>query len=66
VDTDHLQFYCPKEHCATVAQIVTWHRMGLSSLDIFRAAHELIEQHGEDEPIRSAMRSKLMLEKVAH
>ncbi len=28
-----------------------------SDLDIYRAAHELIEQHGEDAPILAAMRA---------
>ncbi len=28
-----------------------------SDLDIYRAAHELIEQHGEDAPIHAAMRA---------
>ena len=29
-----------------------------TDLDIFRAANELIEQHGEDAPIRAAMRTE--------
>ena len=34
--------------------------------EIYRAANELIEQHGEDETIRSTVGPKLMLEKGAH
>ena len=36
--------------------------MGLSSLDMYRAANELIKQHGDDAPIRAAMRHDEMLE----
>ncbi len=34
-----------------------------SDLDIFRSAHALIKQHGEDAPIHAAMRADAMLEK---
>ncbi len=34
-----------------------------SDLDIYRAANELIRQHGGDAPIRAAMRADEMLEK---
>ena len=34
-----------------------------SDLDIYRAANELIEQHGDDAPIRAAMRADAMLQK---
>ena len=34
----------------------------IPNLDIYRSAHELIEQHGEDAPIHAAMRADKMLE----
>ena len=34
-----------------------------SDLDIYRAANELIEQHGKDAPIRAAMRHDELLER---
>ncbi len=33
-----------------------------SDLDIYRSAHELIEQHGEDAPIHAAMRADELME----
>ena len=33
-----------------------------SDLDIYRAANELIKQHGEDAPIHAAMRADELLE----
>ena len=33
-----------------------------ADLDIYRAANELIKQHGEDAPIHAAMRADKMLE----
>ena len=33
-----------------------------SDLDMYRAAHLLIRQHGEDAPIQAAMRADRMLE----
>ena len=33
-----------------------------SDLDIYRAANELIKQHGDDAPIHAAMRSDELLE----
>ena len=33
-----------------------------ADLDIYRAANELIQQHGEDAPIHAAMRADAMLE----
>ncbi len=33
-----------------------------SDLDIYRAANELIEQHGEDAPIHAAMRADELME----
>ncbi len=34
-----------------------------SDIDIYRAANELITQHGDDAPIRAAMRADKMLER---
>ncbi len=34
-----------------------------SGLDIYRAAHELINQHGDMAPVEAAMRADEMLEK---
>ena len=34
-----------------------------SNLDIFRSAHILVKQHGEDAPIEAAMRADAMLNK---
>ncbi len=33
-----------------------------SDLDIYRSAHELIEQHGEDAPIHAAMRADELMD----
>ncbi len=33
-----------------------------SDLDVYRAANELIEQHGEDAPIHAAMRADELME----
>ncbi len=33
-----------------------------SDIDIYRSAHELIEQHGEDAPILAAMRADELME----
>ncbi len=33
-----------------------------SDIDIYRSANELIEQHGEDAPIRAAMRADELME----
>ncbi len=33
-----------------------------SDLDIYRSANELIEQHGEDAPIKAAMRADELME----
>ncbi len=34
-----------------------------SDLDIYRSAQVLVEQHGEDAPIKAAMRADAMLDK---
>ena len=33
-----------------------------SDIDLYRSAHELIEQHGEDAPILAAMRADELME----
>ena len=33
-----------------------------SNIDIYRAANELIKQHGEDAPIQAAMKADALLE----
>ncbi len=35
----------------------------ISDLDIYRSAHVLLKQHGEDAPIHAAMEADKMLEK---
>ncbi len=37
-------------------------RLMVDDLDIYRSANELIEQHGEDAPIRAAMRADELME----
>ena len=44
-------------------QLVTNKQVRLFHLDIYRAANLLIEQHGDDEPIRAAMRHNELLTK---